>query len=392
MKISIDFAGVMRSMSVEKKTGVLSAVGDGWESEVWLNEGKIRRAKMHTDTGWALGEALVQARILTHAQAMKAFDTARKDGVAPEEVLAENQWVALTVLKRFRERLNMAALIELGRRSGYRMEFRGTEPTGGKTWDTTIPISYALREVSRRLESLEKLDEPLPDPEARFETNEVIGDGLFNVEQSVYGGPQEDEQNRPVRLAEDEKRVLFFCNGDVQFRNLSIVSGVPTETAAKILRRLASAGYIRPATGPRRDTSWARFDNGWIRHGTGFLQGIVAATVVVLFLAQVSNLVLAGRGYPPPVAQQDFYRLGNRAVLFEVQSSLVQYHFEKGHYPKTLAGLIQNDLLSQNKISSPLLSGHLSYTIEPDSQTYRLKLIDGAPGTDDLLLLGGEKH
>ncbi len=365
-----DFPGIIRMLAANHRTGTLQVTGEGFAADVDFVSGRIARVEPRAGGAWPLGEILRELHLVAPDLLEKAARTAVRKGREPEAVLVERGWVTASVIKRYRERLSMALLVDLAVQTGFRAELhpRSNEKSASQPWDIEIPVPYALKEIARRTGAMRNLSVPLPAPDARFEkVPEAIAVVLGKSGTEIQGG-----NAAPSVLTPTEKRVFFFCNGRVQFRNIPVITGLTPEQTAVILHKLSGLGAIRPAEKKRGSDLLGSGTRRTARAFFGFAGGVAAVGMLALVGLQSVTWLQHREAFPPRPTEQSYFTEAQSGAFHEIQGALFAYFVNENLYPRNLQELTEGGYLSFEALAPPRAARDLTYTPVEGGLAYRL--------------------
>ena len=240
-----DLLSILEQISDEKRTGVLLLRGDGWSASVSTNKGKLTRVESDDEDEWRLGKLLWEVHVLSQVQFLKASKIWKKKGPARAEThVVKKGWVAGSSLRSFQERLSMHRLFVLGSRVNYRASFKAQTVvdealTAGLV---DIPVAFVSKYIEDRNREALMGSGKLPAADLCYRK-------LPAAISPILGGQGDDiHDGAPVLgLTSTDRRVFFFCNGEIPFADLALIVGLSQADLARSLDTLTrmKAGFCK---------------------------------------------------------------------------------------------------------------------------------------------------
>jgi len=366
-----DLLSTLERLAEEKRSGRLKLTGSNWSASILLRAGVVASVSLEPESSWRLGEILRHVRVLSPQRYRRAARVARKSGgLSAAAYILSKGWVVDPVYRRFQERLCVERIIELAPRAGYRAVFNALEE-GAEPFSTevAIPVPFVLGALSERHRESMMDEAPLPRGELCFrKTGAAIA--------HIFGGKGDDlpEGTPLLGLTAADRRVFFFCNGEVPFQDLSLVLGLSPYQLGQSLRKLIRLNAVYQASGDSRWAIWARGLRKVSRPFFAFLGGIsVVAVVLVVASATLSAIEDTGRR-AWSFEKSRYYVSGMGVVRRSVEDALHAHYLSYGIYPESLLRLVDSGHFSSDWLHRQVLRRDLDYERDLDERGCRLSV------------------
>lgn len=380
-KQSWSFAEVLRLMYDKERTGILDVSGPAGQWEIHLRTGQVVNLVVREGQNWNLGNLLIEGGALTDPEMLKANKWAKKSNESLEAAILHMNLVTKDVLRRYVVLDTKETLFPLFDRVGITCRFRDQPPILNDLLDP-IPVSFLLKEASRRLKLTSKIDKAIKNPEAVYgrksEFLRLMLGGTGSMLRTVEGNEDDpsDALTPPSvegEITANERIVFYYLNGKKTVTQVARTSGLGLFETKMALCRLLS----RKAVG--------------LVHEQG--QGEVAPekTIFPVLFRISMYLLIAGI-----IALTWWFRAGNlinhpglfaspngplvlafaAPQLERIRRGLDVYFLENGNYPESLADLVNKKILFQDDIDTSRLNLNIQYRLSPTADAYQLSVGD----------------
>lgn len=358
---SWSFAEVLRLMYDKERTGILDVSGLSGQWEIHLRAGQVVNLVVREGQNWNLGNLLIEGGALTDPEMLKANKRAKKNNESLETAILSLNLVTKDVLRRYVVLDTKETLFPLFEQVGITCRFRDQPPILNDLLDA-IPVSFLLKEASRRIKLGPKIGKVVKDAEAVYakkpEFLRLMLGGTGSMLRTVEGNEDDPSDaltpsSVDTEITANERIVFYYLNGKKTITQVARTSGLGLFETKKALCRLIS----------RRAVDLVQ------EQGTG--ESVPDKTIFPILFRLSMYVVIVGiisltwwfRGGEITQSRGLLSTLsGPMAAAFvapqlqRIRSGLDVFFLENGNYPAQLRELVEKNILFDDDIDTSRLS------------------------------------
>jgi len=360
-----DLLSTLQRLADEKRSGKLKLSGESWAATITLSKGVVSSVGFEPVERWRLGDVLRYVRILSPQRYRRANRVARKRGdQVAEAMILRKGWVAVPVYRRFQERICVQRIFVLASRVGYRAVFSARE-VGGEAalTDVAVPVAFISSVLAERSRESVMDATPLPRADACFRKS---GAAIS----LILGGQGDDlPEGAPLLgVTPSDRRVFFFCNGDVPFQDLSLVLGASPHQLAQSIRNLAKLNAVYPSVGASRWAAWIKGLKWASRPVLAFVGGL-AMVALLLGVGGATLTALEEHEQGDWAYEKNRYFVAGQGDVRRILSdALFASYLNNSSYPETLGSLVDNGHISREWHQRQAMSRGVEYERDADQR------------------------
>lgn len=376
---SWSFAEVLRLMYDKERTGILDVSGLSGQWEIHLRAGQVVNLVVREGQNWNLGNLLIEGGALTDPEMLKANKRAKKNNESLETAILSLNLVTKDVLRRYVVLDTKETLFPLFEQVGITCRFRDQPPILNDLLDA-IPVSFLLKEASRRIKLGPKIGKVVKDAEAVYakkpEFLRLMLGGTGSMLRTVEGNEDDPSDaltpsSVETEITANERIVFYYLNGKKTITQVARTSGLGLFETKKALCRLIS----------RRAVDLVQ------EQGTG--ESVPDKTIFPILFRLSMYVVIVGiisltwwfRGGEITQSRGLLSTLsGPMAAAFvapqlqRIRSGLDVFFLENGNYPAQLRELVEKNILFDDDIDTSRLSLKIHYVTSPQADAYQLSV------------------
>ena len=241
-KEQLSFAGILKLLYSNRKSGVLKVKHVDGELLVHFLEGKIVSVETARGQEWIIGQYLTEGEVLTERRLLRALRIATQKSLAPEDVLVKKKYISPDVLKRYMDLYSREVMLPLFGKVGLVCTFLSDEPVPNQ-WLPPVSVPYLLKEGEKRAKEWPLLTKRIPSSSVGYAKDKSF------ISQVVKDG---DDQGNPLfsakvdpELGANERIVYYFVDGKKPVKQLARVSGLDLFSTYKALYNLENKFMVK---------------------------------------------------------------------------------------------------------------------------------------------------
>jgi hypothetical protein len=365
-KEALSFAGILKLLYSNRKTGILKVKSVEGELLVHFKEGKIIAVDTARGQDWIIGQYLTEGEVLSEKRLMKALKLSTQKGVTPEEILVKKRYLSPDVLKRYMDLYSREVILPLFSKVGLVCSFMAEEPSENR-WLPAVSVPFLLKEGEKRAKEWPLFSKRIPSD------NVVYAKDKSFIAQVVRDG---DETGNPLfsdkldpELGANERIVYYFVDGKKSVKQLARAAGLDLFSTYRALYNLENKFMVKLAASQvveaPRDKS--------------VIPAILRAVFYVILILAILGLAMNRPG-PLKIASgersidvEQFLHAAARADMQRLRYAIQARYLERLDCPASLGDVVGEAGLSDFDLST------VNYVCRP-AQGYR---IDAAGGEKD---------
>ncbi len=325
------FARVLQHMADREQTGILEVTGPDGEMRLHLQDGKIVELETMHQSGWKLGDFLVESETLAENELLRANEKAKKLGVPLETMLLSLGLITEDILKRFVDLHVRESVLVLFSKTGIMAHLSKAPPVANK-WLVPIPIAFLIKTGSKRAEIWPTLYKRIPHDEVTFDKIDSATPLLLGSA-SLPPGPGLEKIGANARI------VYYYVNGKKTVRQIAYATCLGEFETYLALCSLFDAGFVElhsdrgpgEALQPKRVLLPATFRT--IAYS--------AAGAIVALLAVIRPGALSEPAALIALTPPRLQALERQHARHRLEQALDLHLFATGEYPPDLAALVK---------------------------------------------------
>lgn len=238
----VNFAGILKLLYKNRKTGVLKVQSAEGELLVHFREGKIVNVDMPRGQEWIIGQYLTEGEVLPERKLLKVLKIASEKNLPPEEVIVSKKFMSPDVLRRYMDLYSREVILPLFGKIGLVCSFVAEEPLENR-WLPPVSVPFLLKEGEKRTREWPLLAKRIPS------ANVVYGKDKSFISQVMKDG---DSTGNPLfsdkvdpELGANERIVYYFVNGKKSVKQLARASGLDLFSSYKALYNLENKFMVK---------------------------------------------------------------------------------------------------------------------------------------------------
>lgn len=239
----MSFAGILKLLYSNGKTGLLKVQSAEGELLLHFREGKIINVEMPRGQEWIIGQYLTQGEVLSSRRLVKALDLAAKKNKTPEDVLVDKRYISPDVLKRYMDLYTREVILPLFGKVGLVCSFQAADEPIENKWLPPVSVPYLLKEGERRAREWPLLNKRIPTSDIVYVKDksfisQVVKDGEEN------GSPLFSDKLDP-ELGANERIIYYFVDGRRSVKQLARASGLDLFSTYRAMHNLEGKFMVK---------------------------------------------------------------------------------------------------------------------------------------------------
>lgn len=238
----VNFAGILKLLYQNRKTGVLKIQSAEGELLVHFREGKIVNVDMPRGQEWIIGQYLTEGEVLSERKLLKALKISSEKNLRPEEIIVSKKFMSPDVLRRYMDLYSREVILPLFSKVGLVCSFVAEEPLENR-WLPPVSVPFLLKEGEKRTREWPLLAKRIPSANVVYGKDksfisQVMKDGESN------GNPLFSDKVDP-ELGANERIVYYFVDSKKSVKQLARASGLDLFSTYKALYNLENKFMVK---------------------------------------------------------------------------------------------------------------------------------------------------
>lgn len=346
-------ADILQLIGHQTKTGRLTLKASNHEVEVFFVEGNVVFAsEIARDSKNLLGNLLLRAELLSPAQLDEALAEQQRTLKRLGDIVTGSGAVTKAQLAQMMRLQTTETLYRLFGWKNGSYEFHQEQVDPSRSTFDPIRAESILLEGFRRTDEWPRLKKSIPWPGATFERLQELDTRDLG---SIDEGAGEGEEGKP---GPRHKLVYKLALAGKDLQHVTDASRLGEFEALKALSELVAWGFLQAVPPPSGAMALAQ----GLKHGGQKLARTGAVVRLALSLVFFVAMLVVARAVAPrlgaariesPARRGAVARTIARDQVRRLESALELYRAEHGEYPQALAGLVENELVSDQDLRYP---------------------------------------